>query len=351
MAELIFSRDDGMMYLLDGDGELVDSWDAGNNTTNPEGDPYTEDTHGPAPNGEWNIDWGVQERSGNAYGGDNQEFIPVGDYGKDGCTPSDPAAERGIGIHGGGNGPQSETWGCIRMHDKDIGDLADWMNQHAGNDPVDKIAIQDESALKDLPNLFKNPPPPPPPPPQDPQDPEKGGGGGEGSFGAGGAGAGAAPGGGTGSGPGPGKGPGKGSGKGSGKGPGKGTGKGPEIEEEGWEKRPGGTGGPRLIPHMDENIKKFDPFKFKNYLDRTMDKLYFIQNGEEVMKEKFEPIIPTCLSSPGMLNFALAATDYVKEWEKAALQAKSVGRWVYTFDYATQDWRWVFREDGKFYAC
>lgn len=113
----------------------------------------------------------------------------------------------------------------------------------------------------------------------------------------------------------------------------------------------GGGGGLRKISLTPESIKKIDADKFAKYLDKMMDKLYFIQNGDEVMKETYEPIIPTCLSSPGKLKFALEAIDYLKEWEKAALQTKSAGRWVRTFDFAAQDWRWVFREDGIFYAC
>lgn len=146
MARLVFSRDDETMYLLDGDGNEVDSWDAANNASNSTGRPCEEGSHAPAPNGNWNIDWGVQTRSGDAYGGDNEEFIPIGDYGSDGCHPSDEAAERGIGIHGGRTSYESTTWGCIRMNDDGIADLADHFDtQEANGDAIDSITIMDDS--------------------------------------------------------------------------------------------------------------------------------------------------------------------------------------------------------------
>lgn len=146
MASLVFSRDDGSIYLLDGNGNQVDSWNAGNNVPKPEGAPCVKDSNGPAPNGNWPIDWGVLTRSGPAYGGDNEEFIPIGDYGSDGCTASDIAAEREIGIHGGRTNYESTTNGCIRMNDDDIGDLADHFDTQAnGGDPIDNISITDDS--------------------------------------------------------------------------------------------------------------------------------------------------------------------------------------------------------------
>jgi hypothetical protein len=146
MARLVFSRDDETMYLLDSNGNEVGSWDAANNASNSTGRPCEEGSNGPAPNGNWDIDWGVQTRSGDAYGGDDEEFIPVGDYGSDGCHPSDEAAERGIGIHGGRTGYEHETDGCIRMNDDDIDDLEGHFGTQAANgDAIDSISIMDES--------------------------------------------------------------------------------------------------------------------------------------------------------------------------------------------------------------
>lgn len=146
MANLVFSREDGTIYLLDEDGNVENSWDAGNNVSNPNGNPCEQGSNGPAPNGNWNIDWGVQPRSGDAYGGENEEFIPIGDYGEDGCHPSDAAAEREIGIHGGREDYESPTNGCIRMNDDDIDELEDYFNElESSGDPIDSITIQDEA--------------------------------------------------------------------------------------------------------------------------------------------------------------------------------------------------------------
>lgn len=139
------------MTLVDGDGNVVDSWDAANNTTNPNGDPCTQGSHGPAPNGEWPINGPVVDTgSSNSYG---PRFIPVGDAG-DGDDRNDTARQRGIGIHGGRNGQtdsqgrtghEYNTHGCIRMEDDDVEELADWMDDHADDDPMDSITIQDEA--------------------------------------------------------------------------------------------------------------------------------------------------------------------------------------------------------------
>jgi len=146
MAMLVFSREDEQIYLLDQNGNQLDSWDAGNNVSNPNGRPCEEGSNGQAPTGTWDIDWGVQTRSGAAYGGDNQEFIPVGNYGADGLNPSDEAAERGIGIHGGRTNYESTTHGCIRMNDDDMDSLEDYFQtQTNNNDPIESIAIIEDS--------------------------------------------------------------------------------------------------------------------------------------------------------------------------------------------------------------
>ena len=142
MAELVFSREDGTISLLDGDGNLVDSWDAANNTTKPNGDPCTVDSNGPAPNGEWPINGPIVDTGDSeSYG---PHFIPVGDAG-DGDDRNDIARQRGIGIHGGRDGHEHVTYGCIRMENDDADELVDWMREHADDDAVKSITIQDES--------------------------------------------------------------------------------------------------------------------------------------------------------------------------------------------------------------
>jgi len=151
MAELVFSREDGTMYLVDGDGNVVDSWDAANNTTIPDGDPCTVGSNGPAPNGEWPIGRIADTGDSRRYG---PHFIQVGDSGESGTERNDIARQRGIGIHGGREGePDSHgrtghehnTQGCIRMENDDLEELVDWMGDHADDDAVESITIQDES--------------------------------------------------------------------------------------------------------------------------------------------------------------------------------------------------------------
>jgi len=142
MAELVFSREDGTISLLDGDGNLVDSWDAANNTTKPNGDPCTVGSEGPAPNGEWPIGRTSDEGNSPSYG---PHFIQVGDSGESGTERNDIARQRGIGIHGGRDGHEHDTEGCIRMENDDVDELVDWMGEHADDDAVESITIQDES--------------------------------------------------------------------------------------------------------------------------------------------------------------------------------------------------------------
>jgi len=151
MANLVFSRENGTIYLLDGDGNVENSWDAANNTTIPDGDPCTVGSNGPAPNGEWPINGPIVDTGDSrSYG---PHFIPVGDAG-DGDDRNDIARQRGIGVHGGREGEtdsqgrtghEYNTRGCIRMENDDVDELVDWMREHADDDPVDSITIQDEA--------------------------------------------------------------------------------------------------------------------------------------------------------------------------------------------------------------
>lgn len=142
MANLVFSREDGTIYLLDEDGNVENSWDAANNTTIPDGDPCIEGSEGPAPNGEWPINRPVADTGDSrCYG---PHFIFVGDAG-DGDDRNDIARQRGIGVHGGRTGHEHNTRGCIRMENDDVEELVEWMREHADDDPVDSITIQDEA--------------------------------------------------------------------------------------------------------------------------------------------------------------------------------------------------------------
>lgn len=146
---MIYSREDETLYLLDGEGNGVDSWPAANNTTNPYGDPYEIGSNGPAPNGEWPINGPIVETGDSeSYGPD---FIPIGDAG-DGDDRNDIARQRGLGIHGGREGKKDgkgrtgyeyNTLGCIRMGNSDLKELVELMETYSDDDPVDSIVILD----------------------------------------------------------------------------------------------------------------------------------------------------------------------------------------------------------------
>lgn len=140
---LVFDRSDGYLYVYSDDHELQARFPAGNNTIRPEGDPYTVDSKGPAPNGEYPVQdplYTADSPDKESYG---SYFFPVGDCGESpSCTGSaagDIARRRGIGVHAGRSGPESKTKGCVRVSENDIRDL------HAihRRDPIRKIVIKD----------------------------------------------------------------------------------------------------------------------------------------------------------------------------------------------------------------
>ncbi len=111
--------------------------DIGNNTTNPNGDPNTVGSHGPAPAGTFPVQPPVRIPSDSdeatSYG---TVFFPIGSVDSNG-NPSDIARQRGIGLHGGRNGPGSRTEGCLRGNNSDLENL---FNQNQ-SDPLTTITI------------------------------------------------------------------------------------------------------------------------------------------------------------------------------------------------------------------
>jgi hypothetical protein len=93
------------------DAGIDKTFAAGNNTTNPSGDPMKVGSNGPMPSGEWQLGpmEGVSRSEQTSYG--NVGFIPLTDdiVGQNG---------RGLGIHSGrGDNTQHVTNGCIRTTD------------------------------------------------------------------------------------------------------------------------------------------------------------------------------------------------------------------------------------------
>jgi hypothetical protein len=107
---------------------------AGNNTTNPGGDPYTVGSSGPAPSGTFVVQDPVSTGNSVSYG---PYFFPIGAQGANG-ERLDIARQRGIGLHGGRTGPNSPTEGCIRVSNDTITDL---VRIHQA-DPITSITIR-----------------------------------------------------------------------------------------------------------------------------------------------------------------------------------------------------------------
>ena len=139
LAALVFDRGSGTLTLYSGSGEyvgtygdggtnVVESFDAGNFTTNPKGNPNTVGCHCPAPNGTFPVLKPVNTGSSPAYG---PYFFPIG-------APGSLIRRRGIGLHGGRRGPRSPTWGCIRVSNTTIKQLYDYNKI----DPIIQITIQ-----------------------------------------------------------------------------------------------------------------------------------------------------------------------------------------------------------------
>src|SRR6185437_2229001 len=106
----------GTLTLRDSAGNVVQTYQAGNNTTNPNGDPNTVGSNGPAPQGTFPVQQPVNTGNSASFG---NWFLPVGSCAQGQTAPctgqrgGDIARQRGIGIHGGRRNAQSRTNGCI----------------------------------------------------------------------------------------------------------------------------------------------------------------------------------------------------------------------------------------------
>ena len=143
LSSLVYDRSDGQIYVYPGGTDTQgppQAFPSGNNTTNPQGGPFTPGSFGPAPNGTFPV--GPYIPTGNdpnsAFG---TGFFPIylppvplppGVYG----PPNPPRS--GVGIHSGRanrGGHRARTRGCIRTTDPAIDALR--------NDPPTQITIQD----------------------------------------------------------------------------------------------------------------------------------------------------------------------------------------------------------------
>lgn len=109
---------------------------AGNNTTNPTGNPNTVGSNGPVPTGTFPVQNPVNTEGRPEFG---PYFFPVGEVGPNG-ERLDIARQRGIGIHAGRTGPESRTHGCIRVSDETDRSLYD-IHQ---SDPITSITIRED---------------------------------------------------------------------------------------------------------------------------------------------------------------------------------------------------------------
>jgi RHS repeat-associated protein len=138
LSTLTFDRASGTLTLFpgntqgypdeSGEGGQPVTFPAGNNTINPNGDPNTMNSNGPAPNGVYPIQQPVPTGNSPSYG---PYFFPIG-------APGSFIRRRGIGLHGGRRGPQSRTEGCIRVSNDTMRQLEEY-NQ---TDPILEITIQ-----------------------------------------------------------------------------------------------------------------------------------------------------------------------------------------------------------------
>jgi hypothetical protein len=105
----VFNPNSHAMTFFMKDGKVF-SYPAGNNASNPRGDPFTVGSHGPFPHGViWNVDH-VERFSPNDDGWTDYgpAFFKIGD-------PGTIAYRRGTGLHASTDSPFSTTNGCIRI--------------------------------------------------------------------------------------------------------------------------------------------------------------------------------------------------------------------------------------------
>lgn len=140
---VVFDRSEGTLTVYPGDHHAdtaPTTFPAGNNTTNPAGDPYAIGSNGSAPNGTYPVQRPIATGTSESFG---PYFFPVGDCGTSstcsGPNAGDIARQRGIGIHAGQKGPESRTHGCIRLSEENIQTL----HEMDATDPLETITIQD----------------------------------------------------------------------------------------------------------------------------------------------------------------------------------------------------------------
>ena len=133
LSEASFDRATGKLRVYDKHGILIGEFNAGNYTTNPEGDPFTVGSEGPAPFGFWPVQPPVSTEGRPEFG---KRFWPIGERGPN-YERLDLARKRGIGLHSGRRGPKSPTQGCVRISESD----SDIIFEATKDDPLTKITI------------------------------------------------------------------------------------------------------------------------------------------------------------------------------------------------------------------
>jgi len=119
LLTLGFSRAEGVLRVYDSHGDLVSEHPAANNTTNPSGNPWIPESHGPSPSGGFRTGNQVVPAPGGPNGSFGSGFLPFylpPNSGGPGQTRT------GLGVHAGRrnlcSGPlcgyEYPTHGCIR---------------------------------------------------------------------------------------------------------------------------------------------------------------------------------------------------------------------------------------------
>lgn len=176
LASLLFDRSDKKLSLYGEDGKKIESYDATNNPTKPDGDPLKKGSNGPFPNGTYTL--GIPEFYSEEYrqqiidtyeldtiskseavvNGTNwkKDRLDTLDYNAgfgrvrvrtgsfSGNAGDKIAAARGLFLHGGRHNYRAKTLGCIRVDDEDIELLAlEFINLQRDGDPITTITVQD----------------------------------------------------------------------------------------------------------------------------------------------------------------------------------------------------------------
>lgn len=143
LSSLVLDQGGGTLSVYPGNADTQgppQSFSAGNNTTNPQGNPYTQDSYAPLPTGTFPV--GNYIPTGNdpnsAFGtGFFPIILPPAPPLSDGVQGAPSPARTGPGIHSGRanrGGPNARTRGCVRTTDPAIQSLI--------NDPPTTITVQ-----------------------------------------------------------------------------------------------------------------------------------------------------------------------------------------------------------------